>query len=528
MRAGGQRVSRVAGLVLVCAVLGSGWAEAKEPTLVQRTSTFRKAIRSKDPKALGRAFEYLRGAKEPGVIDELTWGLTQVEAAGAKIHKQQETVELGYEKLFTKLNDANLAFESSNRSSRDMARYNKTAKKISKGLDNAVLRLKNLENDFTRNRAMLTQAVLVAAELMESLDGEAFNDAFARLTAQWLRAKGLSSKLRWFDAISEVGRPVVSEALHAVAADAELDTVLRVRAVDALAARRDGLMFGKALTMLTLPVDQQPLLLAAIRTLRTMHDRRGIVPLMGFLDRQDLKRERGDAHLALVSLTGVDHGPYSGQWKKWWEDTEKTFTMPKEPKSAGAVKAPEDGKTFYGIHTFSDKILFIVDISGSMDKQAKGKGAKGRTKMQILQQELIGTVANLNPTDTFNVVFFNHQVIPWQQRKIVANERNKKLLKDWVTEQKPLGGTNIFDALELGFKIAHRVTGPPDLDTIFFLTDGKPTAGKIRDPARILEIMKAWNETGHLTIHTIGIGKDHDMDFLKKLAQIGDGTYIKR
>ena len=101
-------------------------------------------------------------------------------------------------------------------------------------------------------------------------------------------------------------------------------------------------------------------------------------------------------------------------------------------------------------------------------------------------------------------------------------------LKEWVEKQKPLGGTNIYDSLELGFKIAHRTTGAPDLDTIFFLTDGKPTAGKIRDSQRILDVFRAWNETSHLTIHTIGIGKDHDAEFLKELAKIGDGTYIAR
>ena len=502
--------------------------DAKEPGLNARVQTFKKSLRSKDPKAKARAFEILRGAKDPSIIDHLTWGIREVRKEESKIHAAQKKTEAEFEKLFTKLNQANQTFEASNRSSKDMERFNKASKKISKGLDGASKQLKNLENDFTRNRAMLAQAVLVAAELLEELDGEAFAEALARITEQWLHAKAIEDRYNWFDAVYSVDKPAVAQALHGVAKNAEVETTLRVRAIDALASRRDGEMFGESMKLLKLPTEQQPLILAAIRVLRTMHDKRGIVPLIEFLERQDLKRERTDAHLALVSLTGVDHGPYATQWKKWWEDSKDSFAMPKDPKPTGNVVKPDKGKTFYGIHTFSDKILYIVDISGSMDKQVRGEGADGRTKMEVLKQELIGSVFNLNPTDTFNVVLFNHQVIPWQQRKMTADDRSKKMLKEWVEKQKPLGGTNIYDSLELGFKIAHRTTGAPDLDTIFFLTDGKPTAGKIRDSKRILEVFRAWNETGNLTIHTIGIGKDHDAEFLKELAKIGDGTYIAR
>jgi hypothetical protein len=516
-------------ILATCLALGSGTAMAKEPTLNERVSTFKKALRNtRDPKARSRAFGYLRGANEPAVIDHITWGLKTVTAESVKIRRAQATVEKGYEKLIDDLHDANMALDASSRTSRDMNRYNKAVGKISKAQDSARMRQKNLENDFTRNKGMFTEAILVAAELLEKLEGLAFNEALGLITAQWLHAKAMESRMRWFDAVSEVTEPAVTQALHQIVADAALETVLRVRAIDALAARSDGTMFGKALEYLKLPPEQQPLIFAAIRLLRRMHDRRGIVPLMGFLDRLDVKRARTDAQLALVSMTGVDHGPHSGQWRRWWEDKEKTFIMPKQAKAPGDVKGPEKGKTFYGVHTFSDKILYIVDISGSMDKLEKGKGAGGKTKMAVLKQELTGAVFNLNATDTFNVIFFNHQVIPWQRSKVVATERNKNLLKKWVADQPPLGGTNIFDALEMGFRIAHRVTGPPDIDTIFFLTDGKPTAGKFQDKEKILELMKAWNEQSHLTIHTIGIGKDHDADFLTRLAQIGDGTYVKR
>jgi uncharacterized protein with von Willebrand factor type A (vWA) domain len=136
-------------------------------------------------------------------------------------------------------------------------------------------------------------------------------------------------------------------------------------------------------------------------------------------------------------------------------------------------------------------------------------------------------VNRLNDGDGFNVIFFNHQVIPWQSRKVEASQRTKKMLEGWVADQVPLGGTNIYDALEAGFKVALRTTGRSDLDTIFFLTDGKPTAGKIQDPEKILEVFREWNRTANLKIHCIGIGEDHDQAFLEELARIGNGRYVK-
>jgi len=502
--------------------------KGNEPTWNERLTAYQRALKSKDPKARARTFDLLRGAKNPAAVDEITKGLKKVEGAEAKIHKAMRDTEAGYEKNFQKLEDAKQDLLSGGNDARTMKHYNKLAGKIAKSLDGGVARLKILQNDLTRNRALLQQAVVVMGEILDGLEGDALDDALTRLTTAWLQAKEIRWHLRWVDAVTEVNKPMVNKRLRGVVEAPGMSDTLRVAALEALVARDDGWVLGTAFAWLKLDIAKAPQIRAAIAALRSMHDKRGIAPLLNFLDRQDLKLERNLAHLALVSLTGMDYGPYGGEWQKWWQENKKTFQMPKDPKPTGDVAPPRKGTTFYGIQTFSDRILFIVDISGSMDRVQKGGGAGGKTKMAICKQELIGAVYNLNRTDTFNVIFFNHQVIPWQNHKVQATDRNKSLLKKWVTEQLPLGGTNIYDALELGFKIAHRVTGPPNLDTIFFLTDGNPTAGKIRDAKTILEMCREWNKTAKMTIHCIGIGSKHDADFLKELARIGDGKYVRR
>lgn len=501
---------------------------ASEPTDTQRIDTFKKLLRSKDPKARARAFEHLRGVRTAAGIDAVLWGVKQLEKDAVGIRAAQQEAEELYEKLINDLRDAQMEFESSPQSSRDLDRYNKRERKLSKARDGQIKRLKNLENDFSRGRAQVQQALLVADQILESLSEGDLGLALAKLNQAWLKSKDVEDRLRWLDAVGEVDRPLVTDSLHAVVDDEDMPLLVRAGAIDSLAARRDGRMLAKAIRMLALSTDQSGLLVAAIAALRRMHDKRAIEPLMEFLERTDIKRTREDACRALGSLTGQDHGAYAGEWRKWWEDAKADFVMPKDPKPPGPWREPEKGGTFYGIHTFSDRVLFIIDISGSMDRPQRGKDAGGRTKMEVCRQQLVGFVYKLNDGDLFNVIFFNHQVIPWQAKKVVARDKTKKMLAKWVEEQPPLGGTNIFDALERGFLMA--VFGMSDgkrpiYDTIFFLTDGKPTAGKLTDPEKILEVVRAWNQRAKLTIHCVGIGKDHDADFLRALAKIGDGEY---
>ncbi|MCP5115425.1 MAG: hypothetical protein GY953_31745, partial [bacterium] len=95
-----------------------------------------------------------------------------------------------------------------------------------------------------------------------------------------------------------------------------------------------------------------------------------------------------------------------------------------------------------------------------------------------------GAVYNLPDGANMNVILFNHEVLPWQPGVVKATESSKKRLDRWINEMKPSGLTNIHDALEAAFRLILRTTGRPEFDTFFFLTDGKPTAGKVKASER--------------------------------------------
>ena len=172
---------------------------------------------------------------------------------------------------------------------------------------------------------------------------------------------------------------------------------------------------------------------------------------------------------------------------------------------------------------------------------------KDDTKIEIAKCELKRAICNLPADALFNIVFYNHEIEVYQKALVKATKGAKESVYRFIDAKGPAGMTNIHDSLQKAFEIAPpgkgtagkaggvQVTGSGKrnkparggVDTIFFLTDGKPTDGKIVDPNAILAAVRLWNGTRKIQIHTVGIG-DHDTSFLQNLAEQNGGTYVKR
>jgi hypothetical protein len=63
------------------------------------------------------------------------------------------------------------------------------------------------------------------------------------------------------------------------------------------------------------------------------------------------------------------------------------------------------------------------------------------------------------------------------------------------------------------------------LDTVYFLSDGRPSVGKIIEPLEILKEVRKHNEAFRMVIHTIAIG-DFTKDFLQRLAEENGGVFV--
>ncbi|MCB1282197.1 MAG: HEAT repeat domain-containing protein, partial [Salinibacterium sp.] len=114
----------------------------------------------------------------------------------------------------------------------------------------------------------------------------------------------------------------------------------------------------------------------AIASLRRFRLKRTIEPLMDAMENGE-GRLRDDAHQALVDITQTTYGPKPEVWRKWWARVKDGFTVPtaeeieEQKKREAASNAAYGGKREYdnpfrGVDTKSARILFVLDVSGSM------------------------------------------------------------------------------------------------------------------------------------------------------------------
>lgn len=239
---------------------------------------------------------------------------------------------------------------------------------------------------------------------------------------------------------------------------------------------------------------------------------------------------------ALRKATGMTTGDDPNGWLAWWSQNGAGFKTAAEKARAAdpEVAAAEDqvGTRFYGIRTFSKRIVFILDISGSMEEKAEYESDKKR-KIDLAKEELDKAVASLPADALFDIIFYSTEIEIWKKTLVEADAKTKKAAKEYIAGKEPGGGTNIHEPLMRAFDLAGRGAkdknyGDVAVDTIFFLSDGQPTAGRITDPEDILKDVQGANELKKIQIHTIGVGRDHDARFMRILAESSGGQYISR
>jgi len=153
------------------------------------------------------------------------------------------------------------------------------------------------------------------------------------------------------------------------------------------------------------------------------------------------------------------------------------------------------------------------------------------SRMEIVKAELMRVIDRLPANVRFGIIAFATDVMPWKTDLQPANIVVKFAAKEWVKRLHAIGGaaqpslaipglpganaiekgrTNTFDALREALR--------GEADTVFFLSDGRPTAGPYVEPEDILREVRKLNELRKVVIHTIGIG-EFDASFMLRLAQ---------
>lgn len=250
-----------------------------------------------------------------------------------------------------------------------------------------------------------------------------------------------------------------------------------------------------------------PVRVAAIRALGKIRAAEAVDALVVQIAREEgrLLAECADA---LRGLTGKPIAYAPGAWKEWWAANREGF---KFPEKAEAALAGAGVTTYHGIPIVSTKIVFCLDISGSMSELNGGE-----SRMEQAKKELSRVLSSLGKEVNVNLIFFDDRIDPWQ-RQLVPIKSNLPRALQLVGSLQPRGRTNIFDALEVAFMHAN-------VDTVCLLSDGEPTDGKFVFPEEVLREVRRLNRTRRIAIHTISFGPS---EFMRRLAEQNDGTYVE-
>jgi len=240
---------------------------------------------------------------------------------------------------------------------------------------------------------------------------------------------------------------------------------------------------------------------------------RSTPPLLFAMLKKEKARMLEDVRTALRDLTGQQFLTVK-EWQNWWAKEGDQF-QPRS-KTAGKPGRNADNKTvsYWDIPVHSDRVAFVVDTSGSM---LKPFGTANATRLSEAKRQLRKVLEALPKKAKMNVITFAGQPVPLFAKLSALGRKQRKQADTFVEELIAKGPTNVHDALAAAF--ADR-----DVDTIYVLTDGQPSAGPIVDHEFLAAEVARWNAGRGIRIHTIAIGQKSKL--LAQLAKDSGGHHI--
>jgi Mg-chelatase subunit ChlD len=307
------------------------------------------------------------------------------------------------------------------------------------------------------------------------------------------------------------------------------DEGLRNSVLEALGKTRDATYVPTLVSGLAHPAWSTRLV--AARALEEQHTLEGLGALCTriALEQGRMRVELGEI---LTRMTGQPFRSDGKQWAGWWKDVGAGYRFPSSAELAQLLRAQEDraerlvsrsfrgvdvDSRFFGLRIASQRVAFVVDVSGSMEDPLPGSRAnKGPTRMEAAKRELVACFDALEAGTHFNIVTFSQGATSWKKEAVEATEQSFADAQEYVAELGALGGTNLYGGLELAFE-------DPEVDTIILLSDGEPSVGELTDPLAIREAVQGWLAQRKVVIHTVSIGERFPL--LEWLATDSGGAY---
>ncbi len=250
-------------------------------------------------------------------------------------------------------------------------------------------------------------------------------------------------------------------------------------------------------------------------------------------------------HRLLEGLTGQKILPGNARlWEAFWRKEGASFRYTGDAKLAKESASATRYQKFFSIDIESDRVVFVLDFSGSMaepvtlkSKTTSASPGTTTTKAKLVVEELKKIVMGLPDGTMFNLVVFSEEVSVWREQRdgqlalVKLDDTSRDdLLGSYFDSLQPAGATNLYGALDRILNFAGR--GLYDkyyglaFDTVYVLSDGAPSWGKVIDKDEIIHRVTEANRLRKLNIHTVTFGDKNATEFLARLAKANGGRHI--
>jgi Mg-chelatase subunit ChlD len=209
-------------------------------------------------------------------------------------------------------------------------------------------------------------------------------------------------------------------------------------------------------------------------------------------------------------------GPHPERWRAWWRTHQEH-----RASGGGADPEPETVSTFFGLRPATDRVVFVVDRSGSMNDEL---GTGGRTRWESAKLQLLEFVERLGPTGRYRVILFSDDTWSSSRELRQATPANVATLRNWLSGHKPGGGTLLQPAIRqaMGVDEHGRLVGELDADAVVVLCDGQTAEG----PVWVRPFLESANAERCLVFYCVQIGGAGD-GTLAELARTTGGEYVQ-
>ena len=175
------------------------------------------------------------------------------------------------------------------------------------------------------------------------------------------------------------------------------------------------------------------------------------------------------------------------------------------------LQTKDDGETH------SKSVVFVIDISGSMDTEIlNGDERDGFNILDIVKHAVLVCIESLRPIDSVSIIAYSSSAfinLPMTR----MSKSGKIIAKNALKSLKPRGSTNIWAGLKLALEQLD------DYGTIMLLTDGCPNIRPPRGEHAMLR--KELDNHCDIVINTFGFGYNLDSTLLRELSDETFGSY---